>query len=138
MVDCLDVLVRWGRFHRCEVPNVLRVNSKTYCDSVRSVSDWLDKSVIEVTDEPSRIFVLTHPLPDRDADVAHAPSNEEVCTVDASLAQFARAVHTWKSGHDFFDHLVSDLQHFSSSAHQQRKMTNPKLFSALIMAGAST
>ena len=55
----------------------------------------------EGTDEPSRIFVLTHPLPDRDADVTHAPSNEQVCAVDASLAQFARAVHTWKSGHYF-------------------------------------
>ena len=121
LVDCLDVLVRWGRFHCCEAPKVLRVNSKTHCDSVRSVSDWLDKSVIEGTDEPSRIFVLTHLLPDRDADVTHAPSNEEVCTVDASLAQFARAVHTWKSGHDFFDHFVCDFQHGLSSAHQERK-----------------
>ena len=82
--------------------------------------------VIEGTDEPSRIFVLTHPLPDRDADVAYAPSNEEVCTVDASLAQFARAVHTWKSGHYFFDHFVSDFQHVLSSAHQDRKMTYPE------------
>ena len=79
----------------------MRVNRKTYCDSVSSVFDWLDKCVIGGTDEPSRIFVLTHPLPDLDADVAYAPSNEEVCTVDASLAQFARAVHTWKSGHLF-------------------------------------
>ena len=74
--------------------------------------DWLDK------------FVLTHP--DRDADVTHASSNEEVCTVDASLAQFARAVHTWKSGHQPFDHFVCDFEHVLSSAHQDRKMTNPE------------
>ena len=26
----------------------------------------------------------------------------------------------------FFDHFVSDLQHFSSPAHLERKMTNPE------------
>ena len=30
----------------------------------------------------------------------------EVCTVDASVAQFARAVRTWKSGHYFYEHFV--------------------------------
>ena len=59
--------------HCCEAPNVMRANWKTSCDTVRSVFDWLDKSVIQGTDEQSRIFVLTHPLPDRDADVTHAP-----------------------------------------------------------------
>ena len=30
LVACLDFRVRWGRFHRCEVPNVMRANWKTY------------------------------------------------------------------------------------------------------------
>ena len=30
LVDCLDYRVRWSRFHCCEAPKVLRVNSKTY------------------------------------------------------------------------------------------------------------
>merc|ERR1719284_620058 len=33
--------------------------------------------------------------------------NGEVCTVDASVAKFARAVRTWKSGHYFYEPLVS-------------------------------
>ena len=79
--------------HCCEAPNVMRVKRKTYRDSTNA-------PLKELTN-PRSILVLTHPLPDRDADVTHAPSNEEVCTVGASLAQCARAVHTWKSGHLF-------------------------------------
>ena len=33
--------------------------------------------------------------------------NGEVCTVDASVAKFARAVRTWKSVHYFYESLVS-------------------------------
>merc|ERR1712127_308778 len=33
--------------------------------------------------------------------------NGEVCTVDASVAKFARAKRTWKSGHYFYEPLVS-------------------------------
>merc|ERR1719502_2362435 len=33
--------------------------------------------------------------------------NGEVCTVDASVAKFARAMRTWKSGHYFYEPLVS-------------------------------
>merc|ERR1719505_49691 len=31
----------------------------------------------------------------------------ETCTVDASVAKFARAKRTWKSGHYFYEPLVS-------------------------------
>merc|ERR1712137_572085 len=33
--------------------------------------------------------------------------NGDVCTVDASVAKFARAMRTWKSGHYFYEPLVS-------------------------------
>ena len=105
LVDSFVFLGRWGRF--------IFAKRLLWCESIGRLFValwaqflcWLDKSVIEGTDEPSRIFLLQIEMPI----VAYAPSNEEVCTVDASPAQFARAVHTWKSGHYFFDHFVCGL-----------------------------
>ena len=45
----------------------------------------------------------------------------EARTVDASVAQVARAVRTWKSGHHFYEHFVSGMKEtFMSTDHHQR------------------
>ena len=114
--------------HYCEAPNVMRFNWKTYCDSVSSVFDWLDKCVIEGTDEPSRILVLITSLCQIAMLMSLMPHLMKKCA--QSMLRLLNLPALFIHGNldiYFFDHLVSDFQHVLSSAHQDRKMTNPRI-----------